>query len=126
MTTSFVIKLKITIAIILSAITLTACVSQQTSTLAIQKENNQFQVTGIGKDQLTAQNNAVKAAQQTCKRSMTPVVINTATKYNGTLSEETGKLINQAGTIAGAVIGRDINVSKDTDYNVTMDFYCKS
>lgn len=35
-----------------------------THTLAIQKENNHYEVTGIGKTSLIAKNNAVSAAQK--------------------------------------------------------------
>ncbi|MFU8927936.1 hypothetical protein [Acinetobacter puyangensis] len=110
---------------ICAAIGLTACATQPTSSLAIQKENNQYQVTGIGKNKITAQNNAVKAAQNTCKRGTTPVVSNESTQYNGVVDESTGKIINQAGSIAGAILGKDVNISQDTDYNVSLDFYCK-
>lgn len=110
---------------ICAAIGLTACATQPTSSLAIQKENNQYQVTGIGKNKITAQNNAVKAAQNTCKRGTAPVVSNESTQYNGVVDESTGKIINQAGSIAGAILGKDVNISQDTDYNVTLDFYCK-
>lgn len=37
-----------------SALLLTACASNPTSTAAIQKENNQFEVTGVGKTNLIA------------------------------------------------------------------------
>ena len=47
------------------ALGLTACASTPTNTLAIQKENNQYEVTGIGKTSLIAKNNAVSAAQKT-------------------------------------------------------------
>lgn len=104
---------------------LSACATTPTSSLAIQRENNQFQVTGIGKDKLTAQNNAVKAAQKTCTRSTAPVVTNEKVQYNGVLDENTGKVINQAGSIAGIFLGKDVNISQDNDYNVTLDFYCK-
>jgi hypothetical protein len=110
---------------ICTAIGLTACATQPTSSLAIQKENNQYQVTGIGKNKITAQNNAVKAAQSTCKRGTAPVVSNESTQYNGVVDESTGKIINQAGSIAGAILGKDVNISQDTDYNVSLDFYCK-
>lgn len=113
------------IAIALLSMGLTACVTQQTASLAIQHENNQYQVTGIGKDKITSQNNAIKAAQQTCKRGTSPIVSNQNTQYNGIVDEQTGKVINQAGSIAGIFLGKDVNISQDTDYNTTLDFYCK-
>ncbi|MFC3901680.1 hypothetical protein SAMN05421749_101341 [Acinetobacter marinus] len=105
---------------------LSACQSTQTSSLAMQKENNQYQITGMGKDKITAQNNAIKAAQNTCKRGTSPVVSNEKLVYNGVGDENTGKMINQAGAIAGIFLGKDVNISQDTDYQVTLDFYCQS
>lgn len=113
-------------ASVLSIAALVGCQTTETTTLAMQKENNQYQITGIGKDKLTAQNNAVKAAQKTCSRGTSPVVTNEAVQYNGVVDEKTGKMINQAGTIAGVFLGKDVNISQDTDYQVTLDFYCKS
>lgn len=113
-------------ASVLSIVALVGCQTTETTTLAMQKENNQYQITGIGKDKLTAQNNAVKAAQKTCSRGTSPVVTNEAVLYNGVVDEKTGKMINQAGTIAGVFLGKDVNISQDTDYQVTLDFYCKS
>lgn len=113
-------------ASVLSIVALVGCQTTETTTLAMQKENNQYQITGIGKDKLTAQNNAVKAAQKTCSRGTLPVVTNEAVQYNGVVDEKTGKMINQAGTIAGVFLGKDVNISQDTDYQVTLDFYCKS
>ena len=43
------------------ALGLTACASTPTNTLAIQKENNQYEVTGVGKTNLIAKNNAISA-----------------------------------------------------------------
>ena len=45
-----------------------ACATTPKNTLAIQKENNQFEVTGIGKTNLIAKNNAVTAAQKRALR----------------------------------------------------------
>lgn len=109
----------------LALLGLTACATPQNASLAIQRENNQYQVTGMGKDKLTAQNNAVRAAQKTCPRNTSAIVTNEASKYNGVLDEQTGKVITQAGTLAGAVLGRSVNLSQDTDYNVTLDFSCR-
>lgn len=103
----------------------TGCATQPTASLAIQKDNNQYQVTGMGKDKISAQNNAVKAAQQTCKRGTAPIVTNQSTQYNGIVDEQTGKIIHQAGSIAGIFLGKDVNIQQDTDYNITLDFYCK-
>ncbi len=55
------------------ALGLTACASTPTNTIAIQKENNQYEVTGIGKTNLISKNNAVSAAQKTCTKNTSPV-----------------------------------------------------
>ncbi|MEG2434134.1 MAG: hypothetical protein RSB25_21085, partial [Acinetobacter sp.] len=49
----------------ISALLLTACASNPTA-LAVQKENNQYEVTGLGKNQLTSKNNAITAANKAC------------------------------------------------------------
>ena len=58
---------------------LTACASTPSNTLAIQKENNQYEVTGIGKTNLIAKNNAISAAQKTCTKKTAPVVVDEKT-----------------------------------------------
>ena len=68
------------------AIGLTACASTPTNTLAIQKENNQYEVTGIGKTNLISKNNAISAAQKTCTRNTSPVVVDEKTAYQGVFS----------------------------------------
>lgn len=115
----------LSIPVILISVLMTGCATSPNSTLAVQKENNQFQVTGIGKDKLTAKNNAVKAAQNTCKRSSSPIITNEKVDYNGVLDEQTGKIINQAGSIASVFLGKDMSIAQDTDFNVTLDFYCQ-
>lgn len=52
-------------AAIATALALTACSSNPTNTTAIRKENNQFEVIGLGKTQIIAKNNAVNAASKT-------------------------------------------------------------
>jgi len=51
----------------ISALLLTACASNPTA-LAVQKENNQYEVTGLGKNQLTSKNNAITAANKAEKQ----------------------------------------------------------
>ncbi len=52
-----------------------ACATTPKNTLAIQKENNQFEVTGIGKTNLIAKNNAVTAAQKPALRAQPQLLL---------------------------------------------------
>ena len=112
-----------------SALLLTACASNPTSTAAIQKENNQFEVTGVGKTNLIAKNNAVDAANKTCKRS-TAIVVDEKTNYNGVLKgvvdEDTGKMVEAAASVIGSISGKNASLAKDDDHQTTLTFYCKA
>lgn len=112
------------------AVFLTACASNPTQTLAIQKADNQYEVTGLGKDQITAKNNAITAANKTCGKKTAPVVSNEKTDYHGALKgvvdEQTGKLITAAAGVIGSVIGKNNAIEKDTDYQTTLTFSCKA
>jgi RNA 3'-terminal phosphate cyclase len=109
---------------------LTACASTPTNTLAIQKENNQYEVTGIGKTNLIAKNNAISAAQKTCTRNTSPVVVDEKTAYQGVLKgvvdEQTGKLVEAAAGVLGTITGKNASLAKDDDYQTTLTFYCKA
>lgn len=105
---------------------LTGCASTPNATTAIQRENNQFEVTGLGKSKTIAMNNAASAANKTC-RSSTPVVLNQDIKYNGVVSEQTGRIIEQAASVIGVLSGSGSNsISRDDDYEATLTFYCKN
>ena len=112
------------------ALGLTACASTPTNTLAIQKENNQYEVTGIGKTSLIAKNNAVSAAQKTCTRNTSPVVVDERTAYQGVLKgvvdEQTGKMVEAAAGVIGTLTGKNASLAKDDDYQTTLTFYCKT
>lgn len=113
-----------------SALFLSACASNPTQTLAIQKADNQYEVTGLGKDQITAKNNAIVAANKTCGKKAAPVLINEKTEYHGTLNgmvdEQTGKMITAAAGVIGSVMGKNYGIEKDTDYQTTLTFSCKA
>ncbi|KAF1026518.1 hypothetical protein [Acinetobacter sp.] len=113
-----------------SALFLTACASNPTQTLAIQKADNQYEVTGLGKDQITAKNNAIVAANKTCGKKAAPVLIDEKTEYHGTLKgvvdEQTGKMITAAAGVIGSVMGKNYGIEKDTDYQTTLTFSCKA
>ena len=67
------------------ALALTACASNPTTSLAMQKEKNQYEVTGVGKTSLISKNNAITAANNTCGRKATPIIMDEKTGYNGAL-----------------------------------------
>ncbi len=111
------------------ALGLTACASTPTNTIAIQKENNQYEVTGIGKTNLISKNNAVSAAQKTCTKNTSPVVVDEKTTYQGVLKgvvdEQTGKMVEAAASVIGTLTGKNASLAKDDDYQTTLTFYCK-
>ena len=108
---------------------LTACATTPSQSLAIQKENNQFEVTGLGKSQMIAKNNAIIAANTACGKKATPIVADEKSEYNGALKgvfdEETGKMITAAAGVIGSVMGKG-GIEKDTDYQTTLTFTCKA
>lgn len=110
--------------------TVTACTSNPTKTLAIQNANNQYEVTGLGKSQVIAKNNAITAANSTCGKNTAPILVNEKNEYNGALKgvfdEKTGKMITAAAGVLGSVIGKSNSIEKDTDYHSTLTFTCKS
>jgi uncharacterized protein (DUF2252 family) len=113
-----------------SALLLTACASNPTQTLAIQKADNQYEVTGLGKDQITAKNNAITAANKTCGKKAAPLLIDEKTEYqgalNGVVDAQTGKMITAAAGVLGSVMGKNYGIEKDTDYQTTLTFSCKA
>lgn len=123
-------KLSVILTLSTAALFLTACASNPTQSLAIQKADNQYEVTGLGKTQIIAKNNAVNAANKTCGKKATPVVSNEKTDYNGALKgvvdEETGKMITAAAGVLGSVMGKSNAIEKDTDYQTTLTFSCKA
>lgn len=123
-------KLSAILTLTTTAMFLTACASNPTQSLAIQKADNQYEVTGLGKTQIIAKNNAVVAANKTCTKKATPVVSDEKTEYNGALKgvvdEETGKMITAAAGVIGSVMGKSNGIEKDTDYQTTLTFSCKA
>ena len=123
-------KLTAILALSTTALFLTACASNPTQTLAIQKADNQYEVTGIGKTNLIAKNNAISAAQKTCTKKTAPVVVDEKTAYQGVLKgvvdDETGKLVEAAAGVIGTITGRNTSLAKDDDYQTTLTFYCKA
>ncbi|MEJ2898006.1 hypothetical protein [Acinetobacter sp. NS-4] len=112
------------------ALTLTACASNPTTSLAVQKENNQYEVTGIGKSSLISKNNAITAANNTCGKKATPVIVNEKTEYNGALKgvvdEKTGQMIQAATTVLGTLAGKSGSLARDEDYQTVLTFTCRA
>lgn len=125
-------KFNKTVAIVstLSAtVLLAACTSTPTKSLAIQKPNNQYEVTAVGKTSLAAKNNAIAAANSTCGKNATPVVVDEKQEYNGVLKgvvdEKTGQMIQAAADVLGTITGNS-SISKDDDYQTILTFSCRA
>lgn len=113
-----------------SVLLLSACASNPTQSLAIQKPNNQYEVTAVGKTQLIAKNNAISAANSTCGKSASPVVVDEKTEYNGALKgvldEKTGQMVQAAAGILGSISGTNTGLNKDDDYQTVLTFSCRA
>lgn len=109
---------------------LTACASNPTAPLAIQKGNNQYEVTGVGKSNLISKNNAITAANKTCGKKATAVVTDEKTEYNGALKgvvdEQTGQMIQAAASVIGTISGKNGSLARDEDYQTVLTFNCQS
>lgn len=114
----------------LTTLILSACASQPTSSLAIQNINNEYEVTGLGKSQVIAKNNAIVAAKNTCGGKAQPILINEQSSYNGAfkgvVNEKTGQVIQAAADVLGGLAGKSTGLSRDDDYQTTLTFKCVS
>ena len=115
---------------VLTASFLTACATTPSHSLAIQKENQSFEITGLGKSQIISKNNAVAAANKTCSSRGTPIVIDEKTTYSGALKgvvdESTGQMIQAAATVIGNMTGMKTGINQDDDYQTTLNFRCQA
>ena len=113
----------------ISALLLTACASNPTA-LAVQKENNQYEVTGLGKNQLTSKNNAITAANKACGSRSTPIIVDEKTAYNGALKgvvdEQAGQMIQAAATVLGNIAGTNTGLNQNDDYQTVLTFRCQA
>lgn len=113
-----------------TALVLTACASTPTQTLAIQNANNQYEISGLGKSQVIAKNNAISAANNTCGKNATPVLVSEKTEYNGALKgvvdEKTGQMVTAAASVLGTVLGKGTGIEKDSDYQTMITFTCRA
>lgn len=116
---------------IASALLLSACASNApTQSLAIQKANNQYEVTGVGKSALISKNNAISAANSACGKNATPVITDEKSEYSGALKgvfdEKTGQMVQAAASVLGSITGNNGNLSKDDDYQTVLTFTCQA
>lgn len=116
--------------IFISSLLLTACATTPNHSLAIQKENQSFEVTGLGKSQIIAKNNAIQAANNTCPKNTQPIVIDEKTSYHGALkgvvSDETGQIIQAAASVIGNMTGMKTGMNQDDDYQTVLNFRCQN
>lgn len=117
-------------AVAVSSLILTACASTPTETLAIQNANNQYEISGLGKTQVIAKNNAISAANKTCGKNAASVLVSEKTEYNGALKgvvdEKTGQMVTAAASVLGTVLGKGTGIEKDTDYQSLITFTCRA
>ena len=113
-----------------AGILMTACTSTPTKTLAVQKPNNQYEVTAVGKTSIAAKNNAIAAANSTCGKNASPIVVDEKQEYNGVLKgvvdEKTGQMIQAAAGVLGTITGNSGSISKDDDYQTVLTFTCQA
>ena len=108
-----------------SVVLLAGCAVTPPSAPVIQRENNQFETTGVGKTKAVALQSAMTSANKTCGRNQT-IVVKDVVKYNGLVDEKTGRLIEQVGGAIGVLTGmKNPQVARDDDYEVTVTFYCR-
>lgn len=107
-----------------AVIGLSACQSTPTAPV-IQRADSTFETTGIGKTKVQAQENALASAKKTCGMRQA-VIVKDELKYNGMFDQRTGRMIDQAGAIAGIVLGTGKpNLSRDDDYEYNISFRCQ-
>lgn len=109
---------------LVSVLTLTACQTTPT-TPVIQRENKVFETTGLGKTKVIAKQNAVNSANAQCGRLSTPIVITDNVQYNGVLDESLGRVVDQATTVIGGILGKTTSIARDDDYEYTINFKCQ-
>lgn len=103
---------------------LSACQTTPTAPV-MQRANSTYETTGLGKTKVQAQQNALTSAKKTCGIRQ-PIVLTDNVKFNGVLDERTGRMVEQAGSVIGAVLGtRTPNLSRDDDYEYTINFRCQ-
>lgn len=111
--------------IAISAVGITGCQTTPNTTLpVIQRPNNVYETTGLGKTKAIAKTNAISYANQQC-RSKSPIVLTDEYKYNGVLDEGMGRIADQAIGVLGGLIGSKKSIARDDDYEYTITFRCQ-
>lgn len=103
---------------------LTACQSTPTAPV-IQRPNQIFETTGLGKSKVVAQKNAIHSANLQCGRLQNPVVISDRTTYNGVLDENLGRVVDKATTVLTGILGNKTSIARDDDYEYHIQFRCE-
>lgn len=108
-------------------LTLTACTTTPQNYLVIPREHQQYDTIGTGKSRVAALGKAMQGAEEYCTRQRaTPVVIDEQTKYNGVISEQTGRVVEQVGAVVGAITGvASPQLAREDDYEVSLRFRCQ-
>lgn len=109
---------------------LIACASQPTTSLAIQNAQNQYEVIGLGKTAIIAKNQAIQAANKTCGKNSTAILVKEDAQYHGAFQDvvdpQTEKMIKAASKVLGQMAGTDLGLAGDEDYQSTLTFTCSS
>ena len=109
---------------LLAMLGLSACQSTPTAPV-MQRANSTFETTGLGKTKVVAQQKALDSAKKTCSMRQ-PIILTNKVIYNGVLDERTGRMIDQVGTVVGAVLGaKSPNLARDDDYEYNISFRCQ-
>ncbi len=118
------------ICIIMGTLLLSACASSPSNSLVYQNSNHEYEVTGVGRSELIAKNNAISTANNTCGSGKIVVVSKEQSSFNGVLKgvvdEQTGRMVNAAAGVIGVFTGKSADLSRDDDYQTQLSFTCKS
>ena len=112
------------LAVLTGTLGLSACQSTPTAPV-MQRANSTYETTGLGSSKVQAQQNALNSAKKSCGIRK-PIILTDTVKYNGVLDERTGRMVDQVGSVVGAVFGtKTSNLSRDDDYEYTINFRCQ-
>lgn len=102
---------------------LTACQTAPTAPV-LQRPNNIFETTGLGKSKIFAQQNAATNAKQQCGYK-NPIILSDKVQYNGVLDESMGRVVDKATSMVGGLFGKNASIARDDDYEYTITFNCQ-
>lgn len=112
------------VATFAAALGLSACQTTPTAPV-MQRADSTYETTGLGKTKVKAQEAALASAKSTCGIRK-PIILTNQVKYNGMLDEQTGRMVEQVGSVVGAVFGtKTPNLNRDDDYEYTITFRCQ-